>query len=90
MQNMTCSQLSDFIVQLVEHCTSIAEGMGSNPLKPSEFFMSLKETIIIILAYIVQVSARMTSFSRLKLFLLETVQKEGWSTWVVHGPGAQW
>ena len=29
----------------------------------------------------------MTSLSHLKLFLFETVQNEGWSTGVVHGPG---
>ena len=29
MQNMTCSQLSGFIVQLVEHCSGIADVMGS-------------------------------------------------------------
>ena len=27
---LTCSQLSDVIAQLVEHCTGIAEVMGSN------------------------------------------------------------
>ena len=66
MQNMTCSQLGGFIVQLLEHCTGLAE---------------------IIIASIVQISARMTSLSRIKIFLLETLQNEGWSTGIVHGPG---
>ena len=34
-----------------------------------------------------QISARMTSLSRPEMFLLETVQNEGWSTGVVHEPG---
>ena len=43
-----------------------------------------------------QISERITSLFRLKIFLLVTLQNEGWSTgvvngpgpWVVHGPGA--
>ena len=38
MQNMTCSQLSGFIVQFVEHCTGIANVMGLNPIKASWLF----------------------------------------------------
>ena len=38
MQNMTCSQLSGFIVQLVEHCTGIADVMGLNPVEASLIF----------------------------------------------------
>ena len=38
MQNMTCSQMRGFIVHLVEHCTSIVEVMGSNPVKASRIF----------------------------------------------------
>ena len=33
MQNITCSQLTGFIIQLVEHCTDIADVMGLNPLE---------------------------------------------------------
>ena len=32
-------------------------------------------------------SERITSLFRLKIFLLVTLQNEGWSTGVVHGPG---
>ena len=39
---LTSSQLSGFIVQLVEHCTGIAEGHG---LKSPKFFRCLQETI---------------------------------------------
>ena len=40
-QIMTCSQLSGFIAQLVEHCTGIAEVVGSNPVKIT-FQVSIK------------------------------------------------
>ena len=33
---MTGSQLSDFLAQLVDHCNSIAEVMGSNPIEAVE------------------------------------------------------
>ena len=38
MQNMTFSQLSGFIVQLVEHCIVIADVMYSNPVEASRIF----------------------------------------------------
>ena len=41
MQNMTCSQLSGFIVQLVENCIGIADVMVSNPVELPEFLMCL-------------------------------------------------
>ena len=37
--NSQCDQLPDgLIAQLVEHCTGIAEVMGSNPVQPGLFF----------------------------------------------------
>ena len=33
MSPTSCSQLSGSIAQLVEHCTGIAEVMGSNPVE---------------------------------------------------------
>ena len=37
------SQLTNLLAQLVEHCTGIAEVMGSNPVRP-EFFSGLIST----------------------------------------------
>ena len=37
---LTCFQ-QGFIAQLVEHCTGIAEVMGSNPVEASEFFLGI-------------------------------------------------
>ena len=91
---LTCSQLSGFKAQLVKHCTSIREVMGSNPVG-AKFFRCLKKATI---AEIVQISVRITFLFRLKIFLLETLQNEGWSTGVVgmdrvhegvHGLGPQ-
>ena len=56
------------------------------PLEPSDFFRWLNKRPSLI-AKIVQISERMTSLFRLKIFLLVTLQNEGWSTGVVHGPG---
>ena len=41
---LTCSPLCDFIAQWLEHCTGIAEVMGSNPVESPEFFQ-VHETI---------------------------------------------
>ena len=35
---LTCPQLSGFVSQLVEHCTAIAEVMGTNPVKAAWIF----------------------------------------------------
>ena len=35
---LTCFQVSDIRAQLVKHCTSIAEVMGSNPVEAACFF----------------------------------------------------
>ena len=53
--------------------------MGSNPVGAT-FFRCLKKATI---AEIVQISVRIAFLFRLKIFLFETLQNEGWSTGVI-------
>ena len=53
--NLPCSQLCDVIAQLVEHCTSIADVMGLNPIEAACDNNCKK----------IQVTARITSTFRL-------------------------
>ena len=42
---LTCSPLCDFKLSWLEHCTGIAEVMGSNPVESPEFFRFTRQLL---------------------------------------------
>ena len=61
-KKLTCPQLNGFIAQLLEHCSSIAEVMGSNPVEVT--WVSTRPNCLKFVQLIVKVIAGVLMYAR--------------------------